>query len=209
MIEKQPSCDDDVEPELMPVDEAQRRLFESLKPLQNIEEVALEQALHRVLSGDVVSPFNVPMQANSAMDGYALSAASIPDDAEATLVLAGLAWAGKPFSGVVKTGECVRIYTGAIMPEGADTVVIQEHVRALENRIDIDNDVVSFKNVRQAGEDVKAGQQIFAKGRSLQAADIGVLASLGIKSVQVYKKLVVAFFTTGDELQALDSHTEG
>ena len=89
------------------------------------------------------------------------------------------------------------------------TVVIQEHVRALENRIDIDNDVVSFKNVRQAGEDVKAGQQIFAKGRSLQAADIGVLASLGIKSVQVYKKLVVAFFTTGDELQALDSHTEG
>lgn len=209
MIEKQPSCDDAVEPALMPVDEAQRRLIESLQPHQGIEKVVLDEALYRVLSHNVVSPFNVPMQANSAMDGYALNAQSIPDAGEGVLTLVGAAWAGKPFSGVVKSGECIRIYTGAIMPEGADTVVIQEHVRASETIIEIDSAVVAFKNVRAAGEDVKVGQQIFESGRALQAADIGVLASLGIKSVDVFKKLTVAFFTTGDELQALDEHKDG
>ena len=209
MIEKQPSCDDDVEPALMPVEEAKRRLFSALKPLEKTETVALDDALHRVLCSPVVSPFNVPAQANSAMDGYALNARSIPASQETALTLIGSAWAGKPFVGTLSDGECIRIYTGAIMPEGADTVVIQEHVRASENHIDIDSQVVAGKNVRQAGEDVLEGQQIFECGRSLQAADIGVLASLGIKSVEVYKKLTVAFFTTGDELQALDSHKNG
>ena len=208
MIEKQPSCDDDVEPALMPVDEARRRLFESLKPSQKTEMVSLDEALHRVLSSNIVSPFDVPMQANSAMDGYALSASSIPENGEASLTLIGSAWAGKPFNGSVQAGQCTRIYTGAIMPSGADTVVIQEHVRATSDSVDIDSVVVAYKNVRQAGEDVQQGQQIFEQGRDLQAADIGVLASLGIKSVNVYKKLKVAFFTTGDELQALDTHED-
>jgi len=192
MIEKQPSCDDVVEPELMPVAEAQRRLFDYIKPLHNTE-----------------SPFDIPVQANSAMDGYALNARSIPDDGEVSLTLVGTAWAGKPFLGSVNEGECIRIYTGAIMPVGADTVVIQEHARASSDKVDIDSSVVAFKNVRQAGEDVRAGQQIFKQGRSLQAADIGVLASLGIKSFEVFKKLKVAFFTTGDELQALETHKDG
>lgn len=209
MIEKEPSCDDVAEPALMPVDEARRRLFESLQPLQSVEEVVLEDALHRVLSSHVVAPFDVPMQANSAMDGYALNIRSIPDNGEAALTLIGTAWAGKPFSGSVNEGECIRIYTGAIMPEGADTVVIQEHAKAYSDHVDIDSSVVGYKNVRQAGEDVRAGQQILEKGRSLQAADIGVLASMGIKSVHVFKKLKVAFFTTGDELQALETHKEG
>lgn len=209
MIEKEPSCDDVAEPALMPVDEARRRLFESLQPLQKCEEVGIEDALHRVLSSNVVSPFDVPMQANSAMDGYALNIRSIPVNGEAVLTLIGTAWAGKPFSGSVNEGDCIRIYTGAIMPEGADTVVIQEHARAYSDHIVIDSSVVGYKNVRQAGEDVKAGQQILEKGRSLQAADIGVLASMGIKSVQTFKKLKVAFFTTGDELQALETHIDG
>jgi molybdopterin molybdotransferase len=209
MIEKQPSCDDVVEPALMPVVEAQRRLFDSLQPTNRIENVAIEDAMHRVLSSNVVSPFDVPMQANSAMDGYALNARSIPNEGESELKLIGTAWAGRPYSGSVNEGECIRIYTGAIMPAGADTVVIQEHARASSDHIDIDSSVVAFKNVRQAGEDVLKGQQILERGRSLEAADIGVLASLGIKSVEVFKKLKVAFFTTGDELQALDSHLDG
>ncbi|MFT6874728.1 MAG: molybdopterin molybdotransferase [Granulosicoccus sp.] len=209
MIEKEPSCDDVIEPALMPVSEARRRLFESLLPLKQVEQVALEDALHRVLSSNIVSPFDVPMQANSAMDGYALNSQSIPDNGEAALTLIGTAWAGKPFSGSVNEGECIRIYTGAIMPEGSDTVVIQEHANAHLDYIDIDSSVVGYKNVRKAGEDVRTGQLILEQGRSLQPADIGVLASLGIKFVEVFKKLKVAFFTTGDELQALESHKDG
>ncbi len=209
MIEKQPSCDDVSEPELLPVDVARQRLFDSLSVIKSSERVALDKAQFRVLANGVVSPLNVPAQANSAMDGYALSASSIPAQDEASLKVIGTAWAGKPYEGPVGDGECVRIYTGAIMPMGADTVVIQEHVQAHEDCIDIDSDVTALKNVRQAGEDVTLGQEILAKGRCLQAADIGVIASLGIKSVEVFRQLKVAFFTTGDELQALDTHVEG
>lgn len=209
MIEKQPSCDDVAEPELLPVAVAQQRLFESLKPLTKVEQVSIDDALFRVLSEGVVSPMDVPSQANSAMDGYALSSASIPSAGESSLTVVGTAWAGRPYDSEIRTGECVRIYTGAIMPAGADTVVIQEHVRATDNAIDIDADVTAAKNVRMAGEDVERGQEILSKGRSLQAADIGVMASLGIKSVNVFRRLKVAFFTTGDELQSLELHQLG
>ncbi len=209
MIEKQPSCDDVAEPALLPVSVAQQRLFESLKPLTTVERVSIDDALFRVLSEGVVSPMDVPAQANSAMDGYALSSASIPSTGEASLTVVGTAWAGRPYKSEIRVGECVRIYTGAIMPAGADTVVIQEHVRAADDKIDIDSDVTAAKNVRMAGEDVEAGQEILAKGRSLQAADIGVMASLGIKSVNVFRRLKVAFFTTGDELQSLELHKPG
>ena len=206
MIEKQPSCDDASEPELLPVDEARRRLFASLRPAQTSETVSLNEALHRVLFNDVKSAVNVPPEANSAMDGYALHAGSIPVAGEATLRVVGSAWAGRPYAETVSPGEVVRIFTGAVMPSGADTVVIQEHVRTLSEHIEIDDSVVAGKNVRQAGEDVAQGQVILTKGRCIQAADVGVLSSLGIHSVEVTRRLRVAFFTTGDELQALDAN---
>ena len=215
MIDKQPSCDDVLEPALLPVDEARRRLFASLQPISESLEVPILEALNRVLAQNVVSPLDVPPQANSAMDGYALVAASIPASGEAALRVVGTAWAGKPFAGRVETGQTVRIFTGAIMPEGSDTVVIQEHVRAEqdassgEGTIDIDSEVIAGKNVRQAGEDVARGQVILRQGRKLQAADIGVLASLGIARVRVFRPLNVAFFSTGDELCALEDHEPG
>lgn len=209
MIEKQPSCDDVHEPELMPVDEAKRRLFDALKVVQETQTVHLSQALNRVLAKDVVSPMDVPAEANSAMDGYALHRACIPDTGEARLRVRGSAFAGKPFTGALETGEAVRIFTGAIMPAGTDTVVIQEHVRVSGEWVDIDCDVVAGKNVRHAGEDVAKSQTVLFKGRRLTAADIGVLASLGIATVSVKRPLKVAFFTTGDELQSLDEHVAG
>jgi len=207
MIEKQPSCDDDSEPELLPVEEARKRLFSSLRPVEDGEQVGLSDVLHRVLSQDVKSSVDVPPEANSAMDGYAISAACIPAAGEATLRVTGSAWAGRPFTGTVSSGEAIRIFTGAVIPEGTDTVVIQEHVRAQSDAIEIDDSVVAGKNVRQAGEDVALGQVILTRGHCLQAADIGVLASLGIHTVDVYRRLRIAFFTTGDELQALDPST--
>jgi len=209
MIEKQPSCDDVQEPELLPVSEARHRLFEALRPITDTEIVVLSDALDRVLSRSIVSPIDVPAYANSAMDGYALHSNDIPHKDETSLRVVGSAWAGRPFMGIVSSGECVRIFTGAIMPKGSDTVVIQEHVRVSNTSIDIDSDVQAKKNVRQAGEDVSAGQEILQQGRRLQAADIGVLASLGIQSLEVFKRLTVAFFTTGDELISLDDHKHG
>jgi len=209
MIEKQPSCDDVQEPELLPVSEARRRLFEALRPVTDTEIVVLSDALDRVLSRSIVSPIDVPAYANSAMDGYALHSNDIPHKDETSLRVVGSAWAGRPFTGTVSSGDCVRIFTGAIMPEGCDTVVIQEHVAVSNTSIDIDSDVQAKKNVRQAGEDVSAGQEILQQGRRLQAADIGVLASLGIQSLEVFKRLTVAFFTTGDELISLDDHKHG
>ncbi len=209
MIEKQPSCDDVSEPELMPVDEARHRLFAALKPTARVESVGLSKAFGRVLAADVVSTMDVPGQNNSAMDGYAINASSIPSSDEATLALVGTAWAGTPFDNDVGTGQAVRIFTGGIMPAGTDTVVIQEHVRDDGEHIVIDSDAVAGKNVRQAGEDIECGQSILHKGRKLEASDVGVIASLGITTVEVYKPLKVAFFTTGDELRSLSEHTPG
>ena len=209
MIEKQPSCDDVLEPELLPVDEARRRLFDALQVVTDVETAPLRQALNRVLAVDVVSPMDVPSRDNSAMDGYAIHHKSIPVTGEARLKIRGRAFAGQPFEQELLPGEAVRIFTGAIMPQGADTVVIQEHVRLDGEHVDIDSDVVPYKNVRLAGEDVARSQQVLKKGRKLTAADIGVLASLGIAEVSVNRQLKVAFFTTGDELQSLDEHLPG
>lgn len=214
MIEKQPSCDDASEPSLLPVELARERLFTALKPFASrhkagFETLSISDAFQRVLAHDVVSEVDVPAQTNSAMDGYAIAASSIPDKGEATLTVTGTAWAGQPFDASVGDGEAVRIFTGAIMPAGADTVVIQEHVKADDNSVAIDNDVVAGKNVRHAGEDLERGQSVLVAGRKLGAADIGVLCSLGIKQVDVHQRLKVAFFSTGDELCALEGHVSG
>ena len=209
MIEKQPSCDDVAEPELLPVSEARERLFEALERPGRTETIALDAALGRVLAANVVSPMDVPAQTNSAMDGFAIARQSIPVEGETRLELRGTAWAGQPYDGKLASGEAVRIFTGAIMPEGTDTVVIQEHVQATDAHVDIDSDVVPGKNVRQAGEDVALGQEVLPEGRKLEAADVGVLASLGIKHIQVFCRLKVAYFTTGNELHSLAEHTTG
>ena len=209
MIDRQPSCDDTDEPELLPVEVARERLFNALKRSVKPTSVSLNDAFGKVLAVEVLSTMNVPSQTNSAMDGYAINADSIPESGEVQLELKGAAWAGKPFEGVVARGETVRIFTGAILPEGTDTVVIQEHVGVHGQLVAIDSEVVAGKNVRHAGEDIELGQSVLPAGRKLEAADVGVIASLGIASVDVFQPLKVAFFTTGDELQSLSEHTPG
>jgi len=204
-IEKLPSCDDPFD-SLLPVESARQQLLDSIEPIAETESIELLDATGRVLAHDVVSPINVPSFTNSAMDGYALSADSIPNSGETSLKLVGTAWAGREYEGSVGTGEAVRVFTGALMPAGTDTVVIQEHVRADEKQVTIDHLVVPQRNVRLAGEDVNENQIVLKKGVLLKAAEIGLLASLGIPTVKVYRKLRVAFFTTGDELCSLEEH---
>ncbi|MEM7294015.1 MAG: gephyrin-like molybdotransferase Glp [Pseudomonadota bacterium] len=206
MIEKDASCFDDEEPGLLPVTVAQARLESKIDAIREVESVDLRSSLDRVLARDVVSPIDVPGYRNSAMDGYAIRRTDIPSDGERNLKNLGTAWAGRPFDGEVGPGQCVRIMTGAMMPGGTDTVVIQEHVELSGSEVRIDSTVEPLRNVREAGEDVAQGETVLPQGTLLRPAQLGLLASLGVPKVDVTRRPVVAYFSTGDELRSLDEH---
>lgn len=207
-INKQASCADDQEPALLPVDEAVKRIGKLVNTISDSQTLPIRDCLNRVLAEDVHSSIDVPSHTNSAMDGYAVNGLDIPSTGEVKLDLIGIAWAGRPFDGAVERGQCVRIMTGAAMPAGSDTVVIQEHVHVEDDLVSIDNETKPGKNVRQAGEDVKAGEKVLAKGELLSPAHIGMMASLGVAEAPVVRKLKVAFFSTGDELCSLAQSEE-
>src|SRR5262249_50495117 len=151
---------------------------------------------------EVISPLDVPAHDNSAMDGYAVRHADIDGRNETQLKLIGSSFAGVPFAGQVNAGECARIMTGGVVPAGTDTIVMQEHVKAAGERVTIGGGHRKGQNLRRAGEDLAAGQIALKRGQPLRPAEIGLIASLGIGEVDVYRKLRVAFFSTGDELRS-------
>ncbi|MGB5427727.1 MAG: gephyrin-like molybdotransferase Glp [Gammaproteobacteria bacterium] len=204
-IENQPGCEDELNTGLLTVDEARAQILDAVNMIQDTQTLALRDALGRVLARDVVSPIDVPSHTNSAMDGYAVRAVDLPADGTRSFPVAGTSWAGRPYIGPIGPGEAVRIMTGGVMPEGMDSVVMQEQVEidAENNSVRIGTGHSAGQNVRAAGEDVETGQTVLSAGRRLTAADIGVLASLGLGKVSIYRKLRVAFFSTGDELRAV------
>ncbi len=199
------SCADDYDPNSMPVAKAREVIARFLNPVATTERVGVRAALDRVLAEDVVSPLNVPAHDNSAMDGYAVRFADLKSEGEVTLKLTGTSFAGVPFQGSVKTGECVRIMTGGVVPQGADTIVMQEHARADKDRVAIGGGHRQGQHLRKAGEDLATGQIALKRGLPLRPAGIGLISSLGIGEVTVYRKLRVAFFSTGDELVSIGS----
>ncbi len=203
-----PSCMDDYDPNSMPVAKARLFIQQFLSPIRETEFLPLRECLGRVLATDILSPSNVPNYDNSAMDGYAFSAADIDTTQPTRLKVVGSAFAGKAFYGTVASGECVRIMTGAAMPQGADTVVVQEKVSLEADTITFSDAPKPQMNVRYAGEDLRIDQTVLAAGHLMRPADLGLIASLGIAEVQVYRKLKVAFFSTGDELVSLGKPLE-
>ena len=191
------------DPELLPADEALRRIHAHVPVIADRERVALRETLDRVLAGDVVSPLDVPGHTNSAVDGYAVAGDALPGEGEASLHCLGTAFAGAPFVGPVAPGECVRIMTGAVMPEGCDTVVMQEHARVDGDRVRIATGHCKGQNVRQAGEDLAAGDVMLRAGTRVLPAALGMLASVGVGEVEVLRRLRVAYFSTGDELRSI------
>jgi molybdopterin molybdotransferase len=155
-----------------------------------------------VLAEDIVPSINVPAHDNSAMDGYAVRFSDL-DTGETALTEVGTAFAGRVFDGKVGARECVRVMTGAVMPAGTDTVVIQEVARKDGHRVLVPPGQKKAQNVRYAGEDLKAGIAVLHPGRQIGPADLGLVASLGIGEVAVKRKLKVAFFATGDELASI------
>ena len=201
----QASCADDYDPNSMPVAKAREFIFRFLEPLRSTERVAIRAALGRVLAEDVVTPLDVPSHRNSAMDGWALRAADLAPAGETMLTEIGASFAGRPFAGTVGAGQCVRIMTGGVVPEGADTVAMQERARAQGKSITLAAGLKPGQNVREAGEDLARGSIALRRGRRVRPAELGLLASLGIGEVAVYRRLRVAFFSTGDELKGIGS----
>lgn len=197
------SCKDDYDPESMDCDIAQQFILENVRKIEGIEQLAIRSALGRILAKDIHSPINVPSHTNSAMDGYAIRGQDLPTDAIKEFKLVGTSLAGKPWHGTVNQNECIRIMTGAVMPAGTDTVVMQEHIERQDDLIKIGTDQKTGQNVRQAGEDLATGQRVLSAGKSLNPSDLGLIASLGMGEVSINRKLRVAFFSTGDELRSI------
>lgn len=175
-----------------------------VEPVSDTEELALFDALDRVLARDVISPVSVPPHDNSAMDGYAFAGEQLRPDVPLTLRSVGTALAGKAWVGQVGPGQCVRIMTGAIMPAGLDTVVPQEFVQQSGEQITLPAGLLrAGDNRRFKGEDVMQGQPALRAGTRLSPAALGLAASLGIPTVQVWRRLKVAYFSTGDEILSL------
>jgi molybdopterin molybdotransferase len=174
-------------------------------PVQDSESVDIFAALGRVTAQDVISPLNVPPHDNSAMDGFAFDGTQLRDTQSLSLKVVGTALAGKAWAGAVNAGECVKIMTGAIMPEGLNTVVPQElcQITASET-IEIPAGLLkSGDNRRLCGEDIMQGHAALLKGASITPAAAGLLASLGVPNVLVVRRLRVAYFSTGDEILSL------
>jgi len=193
-------------PGLIPFEQAKSMLLESVPVVTETETVPIREADGRTLANTIVSPLNVPAHDNSAMDGYALrdDALNSGNGAHKTFIMVGTAMAGKPFNGELKDGECIRIMTGAVVPASANSVEMQENVKVDSedaNTIHLQQDSKLANHIRRAGEDIQIGQEIFSPGYQIKAVDIGLLASLGLAEVTVFRKLKVAFFSTGDELK--------
>lgn len=190
------------------VQEAKTRIIAQITPLSGYEQVALRTALGRVLAENIISPIDVPAYTNAAMDGYALRGQDLSQTQTKYFKLIGKSLAGQPFSGEVQAGECVRIMTGAMMPRGTDTVVMQENVRVEQDKVIINTGEKPGQNVRQAGEDMRAGESVLEVGKLILPPELGLIASLGFAEVKVKRKLRVAFFSTGDELRSIGENLE-
>ena len=189
------------DPQALSADLVNLFLAQLVEPVRETEEVGVFDALGRVLAQDLVSPISVPPHDNSAMDGYAFNGSQLGAESPLTLKIVGTALAGKAWQGDVAAGQCVKIMTGAIMPRGLDTVVPQELAELRDSEISLPPNLVRpGDNRRLQGEDLQQGRTALSGGERLLPAATGLVASLGLKSVCVRRKLRVAYFSTGDEI---------
>src|SRR5437868_1916283 len=182
---------------LMPVSDALAAVLAGAEPLPE-EMISLDQAYHRVLARDLAARRTQPPQAMSAMDGYAVRAADAAIDSELTVI--GEVAAGRPFAGKVSAGEAVRIFTGGVVPDGADAVVIQEDTVADGKRITIKEAAIAGRHIRPAGVDFREGDVLLRTGIRLTERDLALAAGMNHPHLAVFRRPKVAILATGDEL---------
>ena len=193
------------DPQALSAQDVLKFLSELVVRVTDTEEVDIFHALGRVVAKDVISPVNVPPHDNSAMDGFAFNGQQLSSYASLTLKVVGTALAGQAWQGPIGLGECVKIMTGAIMPDGLDTVIPQELCQSITaDAIQFDSGLLKAgDNRRFCGEDIAKGQPALLTGTRITPAAAGLLASLGLPTVTVYRRLRVAYFSTGDEILSL------
>lgn len=189
---------------LLTVQEALDNIKANTVPVTDTDTLALKNALGRVLAEAVYSPINLPYDRNAAMDGYAYASTDIDPEYPFTLNMVGTSWAGNPFNGQLLPGQCIRIFTGAVVPVHADSVIMQENVTAESQIIHFPAHAKPMQNVREAGEDIKQGELLCQRGKKLSVYDISLLAAAGVANVPVWRPINIGFFSTGDELTVLD-----
>ncbi|MCB5207873.1 molybdopterin molybdotransferase MoeA [Methylovorus mays] len=202
-LARSPSCADDYDPNSMSVEKARDYIKRYLSPVSETETLPVRESLGRILAASIISPANVPNHDNSAMDGYAVRTADSQENGETRLKIVGTAYAGQPWAGSLEAGECVRIMTGAVIPAGADAVIMQERVVQEGDTMRHAEQPRAGSNIRRAGEDLREGEIVLPQGHLMHSADLGLIASLGIGEVSAYRRLKVAFFSTGDELASV------
>ena len=185
---------------LLAIEDVERLINERVTPVAETETVALKDARGRVLAADVIAPIDLPPFDNSAVDGYAVRHADIGAKGETTLKIVGRLTAGRAAGPAIGAGEAVRIFTGAPMPQGADTVFMQEDVRTEQGAVIVPPGLKRGANMRDAGEDVRRGAVALPAGRRLQPQDVSMAAALGLRDLPVRRRVHVAIFSTGDEI---------
>ncbi len=193
------------DPQALPAQDVLKFLSELVTGVTETESVDIFDALGRIVAKDVISPIDVPPHDNSAMDGFAFNGKHLSSDGPLTLKVIGTALAGKAWQGQVGPNECLKIMTGAIMPAGLDTVIPQELCQAITaESIQFDSRILKTgDNRRLRGEDIAKGKPALLMGARITPAAAGLLASLGVPKVTVYRRLRVAYFSTGDEILSL------
>ncbi|MFM8342435.1 MAG: gephyrin-like molybdotransferase Glp [Methylomonas sp.] len=188
---------------MLSVTQAQSAIVNAIDGIHAKEQIPISQALGRILAESIYSPIAVPPQNNSAMDGYGFHSSEISENQSFTLSIVGASWAGKPFVGKLAKGQCIRILTGATVPEGVDSILAQEQVSVINEQVVFPSNTSPHKNIRSAGSDVQQNQLILESGKTLSAIDLGLLASVGLTEISVKRRLNIGFFSTGDELTPL------
>lgn len=191
----------------VPVEDALNRLRTRLVPVADMETLDVRDGCDRVLAADAIAIRPNPPAANSAVDGYGFAHKALSGGKTSLPLVDGRAAAGAPFAGRVRDGHALRILTGAIIPDGVDTVVLEEDVQAANGQISFDGAVKKGSNTRKAGEDVQSGEVVIKAGHKLRPADLALLTAVGVRSVDVRKPLRIGVLSTGDEI--LDRPTEG
>jgi molybdopterin molybdotransferase len=185
---------------LLPIDEAERLIGERVRPLVETERVPLARALRRVIAVDVTAPVDLPPFANSAVDGYAVSHADLEANGDTRLTVVDRVTAGHSAAHAMAPRQAVRIFTGAPMPAGADTVFMQEDCRVEGDVVIVPAGLKAGANRRLAGEDARAGSVVLPAGRFLSAPDVALAAAVGLTGLTVRRRVRVALFSTGDEI---------
>src|SRR5260221_633285 len=185
---------------MMSVDEAVGLIAARVTPVRDVETVALVRADGRILAHDIAAPLPLPPFTNSAVDGYAVAGRDLPQNSEQAFPVTGRVQAGGSATAAVKPGQAMRIFTGAPMPDGTDTVFMQEDVRLEAGQVVLPAGLKPGANVRPAGEDIPAGHAALKAGQRLRPQDIALAAAFGLTQIDVVRRIRVAVFSTGNEL---------